>query len=100
MNTAQYNANTIRSYASAMTIRPSRYTLPMEAYKVFLKEQCLIAEHQLVRGQIDACKRAIGLCNTLVPSGFRSKHKSRTMGNLNRLRAKLKRIEKQLMAGE
>jgi len=47
---------------------------------------------------LDAAKRGLGLTNKLKDSASRTKFRSRVMGNLNRIRAKLMRITKALSA--
>jgi len=45
---------------------------------------------------LDAARRGLGLTNKLKDSASRTKFRSRVMGNLNRIRAKLARITKAL----
>lgn len=45
---------------------------------------------------LDAAKRGLGLTNKLGDSASRTRFRSRVMGNLNRIRAKLARITKAL----
>lgn len=71
---------------------------PKVAIVVANTQEDLKAALALAESQLQAAKVAMGLCNTLRDSAFRTKHKSRIMGNLNRLRAKVKRIQKQLVA--
>lgn len=66
------------------------------AIEVTNTNEALKAPLALAQSQLQAAKAAMGLCNTLSDSAFRTKHKSRVMGNLNRLRAQVKRIQKQL----
>lgn len=46
--------------------------------------------------QMEAAKRGLGIVNKLKPGPDRAKHASRVMGNMNRIRAHIKRIEKAL----
>jgi len=46
--------------------------------------------------QFDAAKKGLGLANKLPKGESRKKHASRIMGNLNTIRAALRRVEKQI----
>lgn len=53
----------------------------------------LIAMDRVMR-QMEAARRALGLTNRLEPGPLRKQHRARIMGNMNRIRANLKRIER------
>lgn len=59
----------------------------------------MAAMDQVMR-QMDAAKRGLGLVNKLGDSPSRTMNRSRVMGNLNRIRANLGRIEKMLSNAE
>ena len=46
--------------------------------------------------RFDAAKRGLGLVNKLSPGASKKKHASRILGNLNRIRGLLRRVENQL----
>ena len=46
--------------------------------------------------RFDAAKRGLGLVNKLSPGPSKKKHASRILGNLNRIRGLLRRVENQL----
>ena len=48
---------------------------------------------KLVRAnaKLDAAQRALAIVNTLKPGPFKTKHRSRVFGSLNRIRAEVRR---------
>ena len=58
----------------------------------------LIQQLDVVMKQFEAAKKGLGLVNKLSPGPSRAKHSSRIMGNMNRIRAGVKRAEKALAA--
>ncbi len=58
-------------------------------------EEVLSAMEQVTK-QMDAAKRGLGLVNKLPPGESRGTNASRIMGNMNRIRANVRRIEKML----
>jgi len=52
----------------------------------------------IVTKQMNAARKAMGMLNTMKDSEFRTKNRSRVMGNMNRIRANIQRIEKLLSA--
>ena len=56
----------------------------------------VMASMETVMKQMDAAKRGLGLVNKLSDSPSRTQNRSRVMGNLNRIRANVGRIEKML----
>jgi len=56
----------------------------------------VIAGMEQVMQQMDAAKRGLGLVNKLADGPSRTKNRSRIMGNMNRIRANVRRIEKML----
>ncbi len=55
----------------------------------------LVAMDRVIR-QMEAAKRALGLSNRLGDGPSRTKNRSRILGNMNKIRANLRRIEKML----
>lgn len=49
-----------------------------------------------VTSQMAGAKRAMGILNKMGDSGFRTKHKSRVMGLMNKIRANLARVSKNI----
>ncbi len=49
-----------------------------------------------VMQQLDAAKRGLGLVNKLADSPSRTRNRSRVMGNLNKIRGNLRRVEKMI----
>jgi len=49
-----------------------------------------------VMTQLDAAKRGLGLVNKLGDSPSRTRNRSRVMGNLNKIRGNLRRVEKMI----
>jgi len=60
----------------------------------------VIGAMEQVTKQMDAAKRGLGLVNKLGDSPSRTMNRSRIMGNMNRIRANLRRIEKMLAGME
>jgi len=58
-------------------------------------DEILNGMEQVIK-QMDAAKRGLGLVNKLGDGASRTKHRSRVMGNMNRIRANVRRIEKML----
>lgn len=56
----------------------------------------LMADMEDLSGKFEAARRGLGLVNKLAAGESKSKHAKRVMGNLNRIRAQLRRVEKQL----
>lgn len=48
--------------------------------------------------KIDAAQRGLAIANTFRPSPYKAKHTSRIFGNLNRLRAQLRKLQKKFEA--
>lgn len=46
--------------------------------------------------QMDAAKRGMGILNKMGDSSFRTKNKSRVLGNMNKIRGSLQRVDKML----
>lgn len=57
------------------------------------ERQLMYALAVLVK-QINAARKALGMLNKMEDSPFRTVNRSRVMGNLNRIRATLRRVEK------
>ena len=49
---------------------------------------------------LNAAKKGLGLANKLTDPAGRKKHKSRVMGNMNRIRAKFNRLQKVIASGD
>lgn len=60
-------------------------------------EKTMSAMEQVIK-QMKAAKRGMGLVNKLGSSSSRTMNKSRVMGNMNKIRANLRRVEKMLVA--
>lgn len=58
-------------------------------------EEVISAMDQVMK-QMEAAKRGLGLVNKLGDSPSRTQNRSRIMGNMNRIRANVRRIEKML----
>jgi hypothetical protein len=58
----------------------------------------LMGAMDTVMQQLDAAKRGLGILNKMADSPLRTKNRSRVMGNLNKIRANLKRVEKMFSA--
>ncbi len=58
-------------------------------------EEIMAAMEQVMK-QMEAAKRGLGLVNKLGDSPSRTTNRSRLMGNMNRIRANLRRVEKML----
>lgn len=56
----------------------------------------VMAAMDTVMQQMEAAKRGLGLVNKLADSPARTTNRSRVMGNMNRIRANIRRIEKML----
>lgn len=51
-----------------------------------------------IQKRFEAARKGMSAVNRLAPGEFKSRHAKRVMGNLNRIRAMVKRLEKQLDA--
>ena len=58
----------------------------------------VMAAMETVMKQMEAARRGLGIVNKLADSPSRTRNRSRVMGNMNRIRANLRRIEKMLGA--
>ena len=56
----------------------------------------VMADMEDLSGKFQAARRGLGLVNKLAAGESKTKHAKRIMGNLNRIRAQLRRVEKQL----
>ena len=56
----------------------------------------IMAAMETVVKQMEAAKRAMAIINKMADSPSRTKNRSRVMGNLNRIRGSLQRIEKMM----
>ena len=61
-------------------------------------EEIMVAMEQVMK-QMEAAKRGLGFVNKLGDSPSRTTNKSRIMGNMNKIRGNLRRIEKMLDSG-
>lgn len=57
----------------------------------------MMAQMDELSKRFEAAKRGLGLVNKLSPGPTKSKHMSRIMGNLNRIRGMLRQVEKQIV---
>jgi len=62
-------------------------------------EEVMTAMEQVMK-QMEAARRGLGLVNKLADSPSRTMNRSRVMGNMNRIRANVRRIEKMLAGME
>lgn len=62
-------------------------------------EEVMTAMEQVMK-QMEAARRGLGLVNKLPDSPSRTRNRSRVMGNMNRIRANVRRIEKMLAGME
>lgn len=50
-------------------------------------------EQMKLQNRLDGALRAMAIINTMKPSEFKTKHRSRVFGNLNRIRAAIRRAK-------
>jgi len=78
---------------------PTRMPAPGQVAPEGGMEEIMAGMDQVMK-QMEAAKRGLGLVNKLGDSPSRTKNRSRIMGNMNRIRANVRRIEKMLASME
>jgi hypothetical protein len=58
--------------------------------------EAIMAAMETIVKQMEAAKKGMQILNKMGDSPFRTKNKSRVMGNLNRIRGSLQRVEKMM----